>query len=378
MPRKKVEYHAVTHNGKNYFRVIVPKELNGGKQGRRYFENDKDAKAFATDLERERRTAHARFLALPSDKQNMVTHALDLIEGKDFDLVDAVKCFMAHNVTESRTLAQAIAECIDRKRATGKRHRSIVALANSLTRFSRGRESKAVKEITSAECEAWINAPEAKSVSTRRSRQIDLGTFFSFCVKRGYCAKRPIDSLEKYTHGKKSPRILTVAQCRAVLDAATETLNGEFLATIALQLFGGLRPYESYKVSREMIKDGHLRLDETITKTLDVRIVTINPTLKRWLAEAWKLRSKLPAFDAPRRMTIIRKASSVKPWPQDCLRHSFVSYHMEAHGWESTVEQAGHSLATSFNHYRALTTKAEAKRFWKLKPQSQWKNGLKL
>lgn len=368
MPRKKVEYHAVTHNGKECFRVIIPKELNGGRQGRRYFDEEKDAKAFAIDLERERRTAHARFLSLPVDTQNMMLHALDLIDGKDFDLVDAVKYFLAHNVTESRTLAQAITECIERKRAAGKRHRSIVALANSLERFSKNRESKLVNEITAAECEAWINAPEAKSVSTRRSRQIDLGTFFSFCVKRGYCAKRPIDSLEKYTHGKKSPKILTVTQCRAVLDAATETLDGEFMATIALQLFGGLRPYESYKVSRDMIKGDQLRLDETITKTLDVRIVKINPTLKRWLANAWKLGSKLPAFDAPRRMTIIRKASGVKPWPQDCLRHSFVSYHMEAHGWESTVEQAGHSLATSFNHYRALTTKAEARKFWALRP----------
>jgi hypothetical protein len=117
-----------------------------------------------------------------------------------------------------------------------------------------------------------------------------------------------------------------------------------------------------------MIKGGQLRLDEKITKTHDVRIIEINPTLKRWLDYAFKIGSRLPAWDAPRRMTDIRRASGVQPWPSDCLRDSFVSYHMEIHGWEKTIEQAGHSLATSFRHYRALTTKAEARKFWALRP----------
>lgn len=369
MPRKKVECHAVVHNGKDCFRVIVPKELNAGKSARRYFDDESSGKAFAADLESERRSAHSKFLVLDSGIQNSVIHALDLMKGRECEFVPAVQFYLTSNVKEDRTLESAIAECVTAKQQKRNRRRSTEALRNALERFATGRESKLVREITVADCNAWVNAPEAKAVDTRRSRQIDLGTFFSFCLRRGYVSRKPTDGLEKITRVKKSPSILTVAQCRTVLDAAIKEHDGELLATVALQMFGGLRPYESYKVSREMIKAGHLRIDEKITKTLDVRIVRINPTLKAWLDHAFKIGSKLPAWDAPRRMTDIRRA--VQPWPQDCLRHSFVTYHMESHGWEKTIEQAGHSLATSFTHYRTLTTKSEARAFWSLRPKGK-------
>lgn len=367
MPRKKVEAHPVNHNGKDCWRVIIPKALNGGKPSRRYFDDEDTAEAYAADLESERRNAHARFLALPVETQNMALHAIDLIDGKGFDLVDAMKFFLAHNVHEPRTMVEAIAECIQRKRTAGRRAISLARLENTLNRFAKGRESKMVSEISANDCEGWICAPEAKSESTRRSRQIDLRTFFSFCVKRGWRKERPTDGLEKYTHGKQSPVILTVEQCAAVLNAAMQLHNSQTLATVVLQLFCGLRPHESYKVARAMIKDSrHLRLDETIAKTNDIRIVTINPTAKAWLAYAFKIGSPLPLRNWRNKIADIHAA--VKPWPSDALRHSFVSYHLEIHGWELTVEQAGHSLATSFNHYRALTTKADARKFWALRP----------
>jgi hypothetical protein len=372
MPRKKVEAKPVSHNGRNCWRVIVPRELNGGKQGRRYFADDRDGKktalAFAADLESERRSAHARFLALPVDVQNMAMHALDILGDRRIELVDAAKLYLAQNAREQRTLTQAIDECLDRKAKAKRRHRSIVGLGNALRRFAKGRESKLVREVTQQECENWINSPEAKAMATRRSRQIDLGTFFSFCVKRGYCAKRPVDGLEKYSHGKSSPKILTVSQCESVLKAAIAEHDGDLLATVALQLFGGLRPYESYRIAREMIKGGELRIDETITKTLDIRIVNINPTLKAWLAFAWKIGSKLPASDAPRRMTAVRMASGVQPWPHDCLRHSFVSYRCAVAGIKTTAQEAAHSEDTLLRHYRALVTTEEARKFWELRP----------
>jgi hypothetical protein len=45
-----------------------------------------------------------------------------------------------------------------------------------------------------------------------------------------------------------------------------------------------------------------------------------------------------------------------------------LTYSNEIHGWQETVSQAGHSLAMMVEHYRALTTKAEARKFWAMRP----------
>lgn len=361
MPRQKIV--ARWDKQHNRWRVTIPIELGGG---RKFFEKKRDADEFAALKESERREGANRLYGISEKEARYVVDAMDLMKGRESELVDACRLYLAHNTKEQRTLAQAVAEMIGRKRTVGRRAISLGRLENTLNRFAFGRESKPVHEITAAECEAWICAKEAKAESTRRSRQIDLTTFFSFCVKRGWCVKRPTDGLEKYSHGKGSPKILTVQQCETTLKAAVKLHKGKALATVVLQLFCGLRPLESYKVSRAMIKGGQLRLDETIAKTNDIRIVTINPTAKRWLAYAEKIGSPLPLKNWRNKIADIH--ASAKPWPSDAFRHSFVSYHLEIHGWEKTVEQAGHSLATSFKHYRALTTKADARKFWELKP----------
>lgn len=363
MPRKKIIPRYVLHNGKWRWRVIIPIENGGGKS---FFVTKKEAIEFAAEEEAKRRGAINKLYGMSERLAQLTVNALEILHGREDEIEKAAQFYVAHNIRETRTLEQAIAECIDRKRTAGRRAISLARLENSLNRFAQGRESRQVNEISAAECEAWICAPEAKSSSTRRSRQIDLRTFFSFCLKRGWCSMRPTDGLEKYTHGKQSPKILTVEQCEKVLRAAITLHGGKAIATVALQLFCGLRPAESYRVSRDMIKDGKLRLDEKIAKTNDIRIVTINPTAQAWLDYAFKIGSPLPLRNWRNKIADIH--ATIKPWPSDALRHSFVSYHLEIHGWESTVEQAGHSLATSFNHYRALTTKEDAGRFWKLRP----------
>jgi integrase len=60
------------------------------------------------------------------------------------------------------------------------------------------------------------------------------------------------------------------------------------------------------------------------------------------------------------------------PWPQDCLRHSFASYHLAMfESAEKTALQMGHnSTDMLFRHYRELVTKEQAEKFWALMPRT--------
>jgi integrase len=57
-------------------------------------------------------------------------------------------------------------------------------------------------------------------------------------------------------------------------------------------------------------------------------------------------------------------------WPANGLRHSFATYHSAMFGdWARLQSILGHKDAgTLHQHYRGLATRAEARKFWALRP----------
>lgn len=65
----------------------------------------------------------------------------------------------------------------------------------------------------------------------------------------------------------------------------------------------------------------------------------------------------------------VQEPESWNPLRIHVVRHSFVSYHLAAFGSASkTANEAGHSEAMLFRHYRELVTPAAAGEFWALRP----------
>ena len=62
------------------------------------------------------------------------------------------------------------------------------------------------------------------------------------------------------------------------------------------------------------------------------------------------------------------KASGIKEWPDNALRHSFASYHLAAgQDAAATALQLGHTESrTLFAHYRELVRAEGA--YWQIKP----------
>ena len=141
-----------------------------------------------------------------------------------------------------------------------------------------------------------------------------------------------------------------------------QELDQALVPFLAVQLFGGLRPVEARALTWAEVKAGHIEVTAAKSKTRARRLVTINDTLRAWLAAG----GDLPAGNWQRRLARVRGGMG---WPHDCLRHSFVSYAVPVLGVSRTALEAGHSEAVLVRHYRELVTAEDAGRFWGLRPK---------
>lgn len=68
------------------------------------------------------------------------------------------------------------------------------------------------------------------------------------------------------------------------------------------------------------------------------------------------------------------KLAGLSQWPHNGLRHTFASMHYAMHQDESALQAilGQRSRDVLHSNYRALKTKREAERFWKLLPPKGW------
>jgi hypothetical protein len=59
-------------------------------------------------------------------------------------------------------------------------------------------------------------------------------------------------------------------------------------------------------------------------------------------------------------------------WPENCMRHSFVSYRLADTGNAAqTALESGHDQAVLFQHYRELVRPKDAALYWQIMPSAE-------
>ena len=213
-----------------------------------------------------------------------------------------------------------------------------------------------------------------------------ISSFFSWCMKgkRHWCINNPCYAVEiegLTSDDDREPVVLAVKECEALLRAAEKFENGRLVPYVALCLFGGLRPFETARLTWDQVNltDGEIRLKGTQAKTGKGRIVVICKTLKTWLNRYHKAgeiyRSTYDADLKKLRASIGYGSKSeeqpeLKPWVPDVLRHTAISHYFRATGsYGRTAEQFGNSESIIKKHYQGRVTSEETKRFYALRPQ---------
>jgi hypothetical protein len=242
----------------------------------------------------------------------------------------------------------------------------------------------AVHEIGSPDVEAFLRGLRSKDGTSPASRKTwnnaraDLHTFFAWCAdpSRRWCASNPATSISKKKLGRGVPEILTVAQCRDLMNYVAEFEGGALARYFALAIFAGLRTGpggELVKLARHAnrsklidLANGVIRIPPEIAKTHQFRTTEIRPVLHTWLT---RFDGEILPPNSDRRIKHIRAKFFLG---HDVLRHTFFSYLVGTDGSvEKAALQGGNTEKVLRRHYLNMVTATEAAEFWQILPPGE-------
>ena len=181
-------------------------------------------------------------------------------------------------------------------------------------------------------------------------------TFLNFCREKNWWPrgeKHPAEQIDRKDLPDKSPEILTPAQAHGILKLLPETLVPYF----AIGCWLGLRPTEILRLRWEHFdwEGGYLHLPVAVVqKTLRERYVPLNDKARELLIHWRGEQGKCSILHAREEISkLAREKEIISEWPQDVMRHSYISYRLALGDSRSVVaEQAGNSESEIRKSYR--------------------------
>lgn len=107
-------------------------------------------------------------------------------------------------------------------------------------------------------------------------------------------------------------------------------------------------------------------------KTLSRRLVPIVENLKAWLQPIAKTSGPIVGPNLRKRHEAARERAAIKEWPDNCMRHSFVSFRLaQTQNAPQVALESGHDQAVLFRSYREVVRPKEAERYFSIRPASE-------
>jgi integrase len=341
-------------NGKPAY--IADARINGTGE-RKFFPTKGEAEGWA-QLQRIRR-------------QNEGQASFDNSELAEFGLTvaDAIKFTLEHyrKQKKSVTIPDAIKELVETKLRAGKSAQYGKDLSNRLGRLAQAFPAHTLAQITTSNLDGFLHgltvAPGTKNTFRR-----DIRTLWSFAEKRGWAESKTAKHTEAASVIDSAPGVLTPDQTAALMAASTDDVLRAFHA---ISLFAGLRSAEVKRLDWRNVdlESGYIEVTAGNSKTRSRRLVPILDTLRAWITPIAKISGAVVSKELRTLHENARKAAGITTWPDNCMRHSFVSYRLADTGNAAqTALEAGHDQAILFRHYRELVRPADAKRFFAIAP----------
>lgn len=294
-------------------------------------------------------------------------------------------------VAESPRMADAFAQFAAWVQESSFRPCTKSTLATRLKMFIGGIPNLKVCDCQPEHIEKYLENRNVSAVTKGNDRRA-ISRFFEWCLQRPrhWTQNNPVRAIANEDQGEESvPTVLTVDECRRLLDAAQAHRKGKAVPYIAACLFAGLRPFEAARLRWEQVNlsDGEIRLEATQTKTKRSRMVSVCNALKAWLEAYQGMPFRPPGLEKDL-LAIKRKAGfgrptdaepELKPLPQDVMRHTAISHffrNCESYG--RTAEQFGNSEKIIREHYQGRVSSADTKQFYDLFPPQAKRRGSKI
>jgi integrase len=302
----------------------------------------------------------------------------------DRPLLNAVR-FYLDNYREpvaKITIADAFQKFITEREAGNLRPQSLANLRIKTRELVARHGRQLVSEITHDALRPLIFKPSRGPVSRDNHRRA-IHAFFEWAHKQGYCAANPAANIAPVKSDRHDPAILTPDQTARLLSAASSYRGGLLVPYVALGVFAGLRPTELARVTWERIdlEERTITLGADMAKMRSKRLVEMNDNLVAWLAPFAASRQPIVGANWRKDFDAVKEAAGwgtpteanpgLKPWPQDMLRHTAISYHLARCQHEGqTATWAGNSPTIVQKHYKGLVKPADAAKFWTITPET--------
>ena len=300
-------------------------------------------------------------------------------------LSDAVSGFLSNVASVKRKdILEAADEFIKAeeprtKASEGKRSQLSAKYAYNraimLRRFANAFPGHAVCDLSKEHLNVFLTSKIISefSAKSRNHHRAAIKQFMQWCIRKDYLPLthrlNETDAMRPEHSNSAETEFYTAKELRMLLEAS----DGAMRAMIAISGLAGLRTAELLRLTWEDVwrVAGHIEVTANKAKTRQRRLVEICPALSAWLRPYRKFTGKLCTLheitwqqhflqlctDAG----VTRKANG--------LRHAFCTYHFAANGNENHTSQlAGNSPAMVHQHYKGLATKAEAKKWFNVKP----------
>lgn len=243
-----------------------------------------------------------------------------------------------------------------------------------LDRFADTFQNTAVSELSKEHLDKFIGSLDDFSAKSRNHYRAAVRQFLQWAVRKDYLTTThrlfEADAMRPERANTAEIQFYTPREFAALLETADATLR----PIIAIGGLAGLRTAELLRLDWADVwrVPGHIEVTAGKAKTRQRRLVEICPALAAWLepfrtlavGKLWSLHE----ITFQQKFVALCEAAEIKR-KTNGLRHSFCTYHFAKHANENlTAAQAGNSPAMIHAHYKRLATKAEAKKWFAIKP----------
>jgi len=396
-----------------------------GKNGKRLaklFGNETEALAWAKDRRAELGDVGLKFGAISEEERAAVVFWRGFeAEAREASPPALLKILQEYAETwrmnrSSVSVAFAFKAYEAAKKAEGLRPLSLQGIKTRCGRFAREFGDRPISTFTSAQVSDYLlslmfvrepKRPAAKlpgngkggdlpepvplSLMSKRCHRSALSGMFTFAKARGWVNVNPVTDAARPKPKKVRPAIVRAGDVGRLF-AALEVHAPQLVPFWALRFFAGIREQECLRMDWSMIdlESREIHIHDTVAKTGHSRTVQIEDALAAFLSPYAKEDGRIVRGSATGRGNHLLKALSAiqaeeeaaraageevrafpVPMPANAARHTFATCHLLAfrHAGETSI-QLGHggSPAMLHRHYKGITTEAEAKRFWEIRP----------
>lgn len=372
-------------DGRSGVRVMLGKKFTGAAVVKKRFPTLADAKEFI--FGEDALKLKNRIPGVVDLKRDMGAVAFDTPRGvyseaaaaweelKKFNspggILDAVRFYIKHTaLTEGTwTIAEAAVAMEKRLVRLNRDVRYRKGLAWVYKRFREDFPKSEIHEITKSEILDWLDEEDFEG-TTKNNYIRDLKVLFNFAEREKKIGINPMKDILRSEVPPGPIILLSIRDIARVLIVSGRITQMQI--PTAIKFFGGLRTSEVRRLEWQEIKQNAIVVEARKAKTRARRVVPISKNLQAWLPVE---RAK-EGFVAPegrdwrRSFELMKTVAGINPWPRNCQRHGFGSFHLAKHKDEgSTASDMGNSADIIVRHYReVIDSESDIESFWNLTP----------